>query len=145
MGIRSNQRLHWFCFTMLCDWSRKLAPPSQPITYKFKLKQITTLSLTFSYSYDRLHVFALSSCRLLIIFTCVLIGCCDYFGFHVSILHRKVCYTVDSSYHNPGYLEFEATPCALVSMFHCNFILDISNPQYLKNLLYWNQVCFPQR
>ena len=28
--------LHWFCFTTLCDLSRKLAPPSQPNRYKSK-------------------------------------------------------------------------------------------------------------
>ena len=28
--------LHWFWFTMHCDWSRKLAPPSQPIRCKTK-------------------------------------------------------------------------------------------------------------
>ena len=26
--VESNPGLHWFCFTSLCDWSRKLAPPS---------------------------------------------------------------------------------------------------------------------
>ena len=26
----------WFCFTLLCEWSRKLAPPSKPIRYKTK-------------------------------------------------------------------------------------------------------------
>ena len=33
---RSNLRLFWLCFTTLCDWSRKLAPFSQPIRYKTK-------------------------------------------------------------------------------------------------------------
>ena len=28
--------MHWFCFTTLCDWSRKHAPPSQPIRCKSK-------------------------------------------------------------------------------------------------------------
>ena len=28
--------LLWFCFTTLCDWFRKLAPPIQPIRYKTK-------------------------------------------------------------------------------------------------------------
>ena len=31
-----NPGLLWFCFTALCDWSRKLAPPSQPIRSKTK-------------------------------------------------------------------------------------------------------------
>ena len=36
LSVESNPGLHWFCFTTLCDWSRKLAPPSQPIRYKTK-------------------------------------------------------------------------------------------------------------
>ena len=31
---QSNPELHWFCFNLLCDWSRKLAPLSRPIRYK---------------------------------------------------------------------------------------------------------------
>ena len=26
LSVESNPRLHWFCFTSLCDWFRKLAP-----------------------------------------------------------------------------------------------------------------------
>ena len=36
MSVESNPGLHWFCFTLLCEWSRKLAPPSKPIRYKTK-------------------------------------------------------------------------------------------------------------
>ena len=36
MSVESNSGLHWFCFTVLCEWSRKLAPPSKPIRYKTK-------------------------------------------------------------------------------------------------------------
>ena len=35
-SVESNPGLHWFCFTVLCEWSRKLAPPSKPIRYKTK-------------------------------------------------------------------------------------------------------------
>ena len=35
-SVKSNQGLLWFCFTVLCDWSRKLAPPSQLIRCKTK-------------------------------------------------------------------------------------------------------------
>ena len=34
--VENNPGLDWFCFTTLCDWSRKLAPPSQPIRCKTK-------------------------------------------------------------------------------------------------------------
>ena len=36
MSVKRNPGLHWFCFTVLCEWSRKLAPPSKPIRYKTK-------------------------------------------------------------------------------------------------------------
>ena len=36
MSVERNPGLHWFCFTVLCEWSRKLAPPSKPIRYKTK-------------------------------------------------------------------------------------------------------------
>ena len=36
MSVESNPGLHCFCFTTLCDWSRKLAPSSQPIRSKTK-------------------------------------------------------------------------------------------------------------
>ena len=71
--------LNWFCFTVLFDWSRKLAPPSQPI--RCKLKPIAPWSLAFSRATGRLHAFT-SSCHWLpLIISFTLIGRCDYFGF----------------------------------------------------------------
>ena len=35
---KMNPRLHWFSLTLLCDWSRKLVPRSQPIRCKAKAK-----------------------------------------------------------------------------------------------------------
>ena len=32
--------LHWFCFNYLCDWSRELGPPSQPIRCKTKKSDV---------------------------------------------------------------------------------------------------------
>ena len=64
---------------MLFDWSRKLAPPSQPI--RCKLKPIAPWSLAFSRATGRLHAFT-SSCHWLpLIISFTLIGRCDYFGF----------------------------------------------------------------
>ena len=34
MSVESNPGLHWVCFTTFCDWSRKLAPLSQPVRCK---------------------------------------------------------------------------------------------------------------
>ena len=36
LSVQVNPGLHWFCFTMLCDWSRKLTALSQEIRYKTK-------------------------------------------------------------------------------------------------------------
>ena len=36
MDVERNLRLHWFCFTSLRDWFRKLAPLSQSIRCKMK-------------------------------------------------------------------------------------------------------------
>ena len=34
LSVKSNPGLHWFCFTMLCDWSKNLLPLSGPIKCK---------------------------------------------------------------------------------------------------------------
>ena len=79
MSVESNPGLNWFCFTVLFDWPRKLAPPSQPI--RCKLKPIAPWSLAFSRATGRLHAFT-SSCHWLpLIISFTLIGRCDYFGF----------------------------------------------------------------
>ena len=36
MSFKSNPGMHWPCFTLLRDRSKKLAPPSQPIRYIVK-------------------------------------------------------------------------------------------------------------
>ena len=36
LSVERNPGLHWSCFTVLCEWFRKLAPPSKPIRYKTK-------------------------------------------------------------------------------------------------------------
>ena len=87
LSVKSNPGLHWFCFTILCGWSIKLAPPSQPIRCKTKTNRdlVTRVS-------SRLHVFTLSSHWLLLIFIFVLIGRCDNFGFGFTTLNRKALY-----------------------------------------------------
>ena len=34
MSVKSNPGFVWFCFTFLCDWSRKIVPLNQPIRCK---------------------------------------------------------------------------------------------------------------
>ena len=36
MNVDSRSELLWFCFTTLCDWLKKRAPPTQPIRCKTK-------------------------------------------------------------------------------------------------------------
>ena len=79
LSVENYPRLHWFCFTTLCDWFRKLAPPSRLIRYTTKL--IVIWSNAFSRARGRLNVFTLSSHWLPVIFSLALIGRCDYFGF----------------------------------------------------------------
>ena len=68
---------------LLCDWLRKLAPPSHPIKCKNQNKsQLAMVS--------RLPVFTLSSHWLLMMLTFVLISRCCYFSFRFSILNLKV-------------------------------------------------------
>ena len=46
--------LHRFFFTLLCDWSSKLAPPSRPIRGKSKTKKTRTWSPAFFCAFDSL-------------------------------------------------------------------------------------------
>ena len=72
-----KSRLHWFCYTPLHDWSRKLSSPSSwPIT-----SQTKTCSITLSRFYSQ----SLSSYWLLEIFFYVLIGFFDYFGLGLTL------------------------------------------------------------
>ena len=99
MSVESNPGMNWFCFIVLFDWSRKLAPPSQPI--RCKLKPIAPWSLAFSRATGRLHAFT-SSCHWLpLIISFTLIGRCDYFGFGFrhSIEKRSMLLT-DFSFKN---------------------------------------------
>ena len=77
-----NPGLHWFCFTTaLCgvlEISRRLLNQSDT-----KLKYVTFPRL------KSFNVFTLSSHWLLVIFTIVLIGRFDYFGFGFTTLKLK--------------------------------------------------------
>ena len=72
-------RLLWFCFTRLCDWLAKFAPFSQPINNKTKTNRAWPDA--FSRAWRKLHVFASSSDWLIMLFTSVVIGQKNYFGF----------------------------------------------------------------
>ena len=97
MDVERNLRLHWFCFTSLRDWFRKLAPLSQSI--RCKMKAITTC--TFSRALGRLVVFTLGSHWLLPVLYFHLIGCCDNTGVGFTTLNRKALYLVDGA----GFLQ----------------------------------------
>ena len=44
IGVETTLELRWFCFTTLCDWTRKLVPPSK--------KSDSIIPSNFSFSYD---------------------------------------------------------------------------------------------
>ena len=80
-----------FCFSSLFDWSRKLAPFSQPITSKNKTNQdfVASVFPRFIRQFVRLY-FEFSLARTIISF--LLIGCYDYslyFGFGFVTLYKS--------------------------------------------------------
>ena len=104
-NFKFKSEIAFFCITLLCDWSRKLVPLSQPIKRK-NVKPITTSTLAFSCALSVQSIllefllalkgisfpligrcdyfgfgFTLSSYWLLKVFSFLLIGRCDYFGF----------------------------------------------------------------
>ena len=72
--------LLWFYFTLLCIWLTKLAPLSQPMRSKTKNKS-RLQSHAFSRAWHRLHVSVSSSDWFVVLFTSVVIGQSNYFGF----------------------------------------------------------------
>ena len=73
-SVESNPGLLLFCFSSLCDWSRKLASLSQPV--RLRLKTITTWALAFSRATSCLLVYILSSHWFPAIIPFPIIGCC---------------------------------------------------------------------
>ena len=79
--------LHWFCFTLLCDWSRNLRQSLNQSDVK--LRPIMTISPAFSRAQGSVAVFKLSSYRPLHVFSFLSIDRSDDFGFSLTTLHRK--------------------------------------------------------
>ena len=77
--------LLWFCLTTLCDWlknSRQLLNQSDA-----KTKLIVTWSHAFPREFRRLRLFALSSHWFIVLFSFVVIGHCNCFGFGFTTLN----------------------------------------------------------
>lgn len=68
--------------TSLCDYSRKLVLPSQPITHKTK-----PWSSAFSRTSCNWPLFTLRSQWLLVLFSLILTSCCNFFGFVQATLN----------------------------------------------------------
>ena len=68
--------------TSLCDWSRKLVLPSQPITHKTK-----PWSSAFSRTSGSWPLFTLTSQWLLVLFSLILTSCCNFFSFVQATLN----------------------------------------------------------
>ena len=84
LSVQSNLGLHRFSFTLLCDWSRKLALLFQPIRRNIKSNHGLVVR-----AFGGLVGFILSSHWLLNAFSHLLIGRWHYFGFGFMTLNRK--------------------------------------------------------
>ena len=137
MSVESNPGLNWFCFTVLFDWSRKLAPPSQPI--RCKLKPIAPWSLAFSRATGRLHAFT-SSCHWLpLIISFTLIGRCDYlgFGFRHSIEKRSKLMHIYPRYSRNPTVESKCV-CNRVYNFSIRKISRMPYTQFIYFFFYFH-------
>ena len=85
----------WFCLTSLCDWSRKLAPSSQPIRCKIKNNR-SLLTRVFP-RFSQFNCFYFEFSLALKVFPLLLIGRCDYFGFGIMTHNRKLSVYCDWS------------------------------------------------
>ena len=79
-------QLLWFCIATLCDWLKYLAPLPRPIV---------THSHAFYRAWHGRHVIPSSSDWLIGLFTAVVIGQSNYFGFGFTTLKRKLLYQWD--------------------------------------------------
>ena len=80
--------LRWFRFSSLCNWSRKLAPTSQPIRCKTKIKHDDLVTRVFPRfkQFGCFHFeFSMAPCDI----SFLLIGCCDNSGFGFTPFNRK--------------------------------------------------------
>ena len=50
--FKSSQQWQWLDFSSLCDWSRKLRPPPQPIRYNTKINREVTPIFTLSFEFQ---------------------------------------------------------------------------------------------
>ena len=87
LNVESYPGSHWFCFTSLCDWSRDLAPLSQPIKSKTKAN-LDSVAHVFP-RFRQLDCFYLELSLVLKIFSSPLIGRCYYFSLGFTTLNRK--------------------------------------------------------
>ena len=85
--VESNPRLRCFCFTLLCDWSKKLAPFSLPISsVKSKINRVFVIRiLPLHRQVTRCY---LSPHWLLVILLFALIGCCSCVSFRYKTLTK---------------------------------------------------------
>ena len=80
LNVQTNPKFHWFCFTSLHNWSRKLAPLTQTIGQK--LKPLRTW----------LHLFSLSLIYSLVVFPLI-----SYHMIHITIYHFQRPYPLHNS------------------------------------------------
>ena len=76
-SIECRKKSLKFCFTTLCDWFKKLAPPAQPIRCKTNRDLVARVFR----AWRRSRVFASSSDWFIALFSFVVIGHRNCFGF----------------------------------------------------------------
>ena len=75
LSVENNPGQLWFSFSSLYDWSRKLAPLSQPINFKTKSNR-DSVTRVFPRFMQFATVFTLISHWLVVMFS-FMIGCCE--------------------------------------------------------------------
>ena len=102
----NNPEMLEFCFSALFDWFKKFAPPS----IRCKSQNQSGLDLV---ARACSRVFAWSSHWFVVLFTFVVIGQCDSFGFGFTTLDSKLLRSVDFPF------KCAALSIWLVNIFVC--------------------------
>ena len=87
MSVKSNPGFLWFCFTFLCDWSRKIVPLNQPIRCKTNtnLDLVASVFPRFAWLACSHSVFSLA----LRAFSFLMIGSWNYCFFFYDIQSKS--------------------------------------------------------
>ena len=89
LSVESNLLLLSLCFTSLCDWLTKLAPLSQPMrsqtAHGDKTRATSSANEKPNRAWCRLHAMTSNSDWFTELFSCLVIGQSDCFGFRFTL------------------------------------------------------------